>query len=110
MRKLIEMFDAHGIRVSDNTVGKLLRRLGYSLQAAKNTVEGRAAPRPQRPVRAYQRATAASRAVCVHLRRPKKKELVGNFKNAGVESQPKGEPELVDVHDFPSDAIGKAVA
>lgn len=38
----------------------------------------------------------------------KKKELAGNFKNAGVEWQPKDEPELVDVHDFPGDAIGKA--
>ena len=39
----------------------------------------------------------------------KKKELVGNFKNAGVEWQPKDSPELVDVHDFPSDALGKAI-
>ena len=39
----------------------------------------------------------------------KKKELVGNFKNAGVEWQPKDEPELVDVDDFPSDAVGKAI-
>ncbi len=39
----------------------------------------------------------------------KKKELVGNFKNGGREWQPKGEPDLVDVHDFPSDAVGKAI-
>jgi len=39
----------------------------------------------------------------------KKKELVGNFKNGGREWQPQGEPDLVDVHDFPSDAIGKAI-
>ena len=39
----------------------------------------------------------------------KKKELVGDFKNGGREWQPQGEPELVDVHDFPSDAIGKAI-
>jgi hypothetical protein len=39
----------------------------------------------------------------------KKKELVRNFKNAGVEWQPKDQPQLVDVHDFPSDAIGKAI-
>ena len=35
-----EMFTTHGIRVSDKTVGKLLHQLGYSLQAAKKTVEG----------------------------------------------------------------------
>jgi hypothetical protein len=39
----------------------------------------------------------------------KKKELVGNFKNGGREWQPEGEPELDDVHDFPGDAVGKAI-
>jgi hypothetical protein len=39
----------------------------------------------------------------------KKKELIGNFKNGGREWQPKGKPDLVDVHDFPSDAVGKAI-
>jgi hypothetical protein len=38
----------------------------------------------------------------------KKKELVGNFKNGG-RWQPEGQPELFDVHDFPGDAIGKAI-
>ena len=39
----------------------------------------------------------------------KKKELVGNFKDGGREWQPKGEPDLVDVHNFPSDAVCKAI-
>ncbi len=39
----------------------------------------------------------------------KKKELVGDFKNAGQEWQPKESPEKVQVHDFPDDAIGKAI-
>ncbi len=39
----------------------------------------------------------------------KKKELVGDFKNAGQEWRPTGTPELVRVHDFPGDAIGKAI-
>ena len=39
----------------------------------------------------------------------KKKELVGNFKNGGREWQPGGQPELVDVHDFPGDAVDKAI-
>ena len=30
----------------------------------------------------------------------KKKELVGQYKNAGQEWQPKGQPEPVKVHDF----------
>ena len=39
----------------------------------------------------------------------KKKELVGSFKNGGREWQPKGQPEPVNVHDFPDPALGKAI-
>ena len=39
----------------------------------------------------------------------KKKELVGEFKNAGREWRPKGEPIKVYTHDFPSQALGKAI-
>jgi len=38
----------------------------------------------------------------------KKKELVGQFKNGGREWQPRGEPERVDVHDFPDPHLGKS--
>jgi Rhodopirellula transposase DDE domain len=106
-----EIFEAHAIRVSDKTVGKLLHRLGYSLQAAKKTVEG--AQHPDRNAQ-FEHINAQAES-CIERGVPfisvdtKKKERVGNFKNAGVEWQPKGEPELVDVHDFPSDAVGKAI-
>jgi len=39
----------------------------------------------------------------------KKKGIGGNFKNAGQEWQPAGTPEPVRVHDFPGDAVGKAI-
>ena len=39
----------------------------------------------------------------------KKKELVGEFKNGGREYQPAGEPEQVNVHDFPDKQLGKAI-
>src|ERR1019366_6394219 len=39
----------------------------------------------------------------------KKKELVGAFKNGGREYQPAGEPEQVNVHDFPDKELGKAI-
>ena len=39
----------------------------------------------------------------------KKKELVGDFKNAGREWRPKGQPELVRVHDFKDKQLGKAI-
>jgi len=39
----------------------------------------------------------------------KKKELVGDFKNAGEEWHLRGQPEEVRVHDFQDDALGKVV-
>ncbi len=106
-----ELFAQHGIRVSHKTVAKLLRQHGYSLQAPNKSVEG-----TQHPDRNAQFEYINAKAQdCVERGVPvisvdtKKKELIGNFKNAGREWQPQGEPELVDVHDFPSDAVGKAI-
>jgi transposase len=106
-----ELFSQHGIRISDKTVGKLLREHGYSLQAPNKSVEG--AQHPDRNAQ-FERINDKSRD-CIKRGIPvisvdtKKKELVGNFKNGGREWQPKGEPEKVDVHDFPGDALGKAI-
>jgi hypothetical protein len=106
-----ELFALHGIRISDKTVAKLLHDHGYSLQAPKKSVEGK-----QHPDRNAQFEHINAKAQdCIDRGVPvisvdtKKKELIGNFKNGGREWQPQGEPELVDVHDFPTDAIGKAI-
>jgi transposase len=106
-----ELFAQQGIRVSHKTVAKLLRDHGYSLQAPNKSVEG-----TQHPDRNAQfehiNATAEKcleRGIPVISVDTKKKELVGNFKNRGQEWQPQGEPDLVDVHDFPGDAVGKAI-
>lgn len=106
-----ELFAQHGIRISDKTVAKLLRNHGYSLQAPNKSVEG--AQHPDRNAQ-FEHINAKAqdcieRGVPVISVDTKKKELVGNFKNGGREWQPQGEPELVDVHDFPSDAVGKAI-
>ena len=106
-----ELFSQHGIRISDKTVGKLLREHGYSLQAPNKSVEG--AQHPDRNAQ-FERINEKSQN-CIKHGIPvisvdtKKKELIGNFKNGGREWQPQGEPELVDVHDFPGDALGKAI-
>ena len=106
-----ELHTQHGIRVSDRTVAKLLRDHGYSLQAPNKSVEG--AQHPDRNAQfEYINAKVEEcieRGVPVVSVDTKKKELIGNFKNGGREWQPEGEPELVDVHDFPSDAVGKAI-
>jgi transposase len=106
-----ELFSQHGIRISDKTVGKLLREHGYSLQAPNKSVEG--AQHPDRNAQ-FERINKKSqdcikRGIPVISVDTKKKELIGNFKNGGREWQPKGEPEKVDVHDFPGDALGKAI-
>jgi hypothetical protein len=106
-----EMFSCHGVRVGNETVARLLRENGYRLQATSKTVEG--AQHPDRNAQ-FEHINAQAQA-CLDQGVPfisvdtKKKELVGNFKNAGREWQPQREPELVDVHDFPSDAVGKAI-
>jgi len=106
-----ELLGQHGIQISDRTVAKLLREHGYSLQAPNKSVEG-----TRHPDRNAQFEHINAKAEdCIRRGIPvvsvdtKKKELVGNFKNGGREWQPKGEPDLVDVHDFPSAAIGKAI-
>ena len=106
-----EMLSQFGLRVGDKTIARLLRERGYSLQGISKTVEGR-----QHPDRNAQFEYINAKAEeCLARRVPfisvdtKKKELVGNFKNAGREWQPQGTPERVDVHDFPDDAVGKAV-
>jgi len=106
-----ELFVQHGIEVSEKTVARLLRKHGYSLQATSKAVEG-----TQHPDRNAQFEHINEKAQrCIDRGVPvisvdtKKKELIGNFKNAGREWQPRGEPDLVDVHDFPTSAIGKAI-
>jgi hypothetical protein len=106
-----ELFAQHGIRVGDETVARLLRERGYSLQATSKAVEG--AQHPDRNAQ-FEHINAKAQA-CIKRGVPfisvdtKKKELVGNFQNGGREWQAKGEPDRVDVHDFPDDAVGKAI-
>ncbi len=106
-----ELFAIHGLRVGGKTVARLLRERGYSLQAPRKAVEGK-----QHPDRNAQFEYINAKAQdCLDRGEPfvsvdtKKKELVGNFKNAGREWQLREAPELVDVHDFPDDAVGKAI-
>ncbi len=106
-----QLLELHGIHVGHHTVARLLSEAGYSLQAPRKTVEG--AQHPNRNEQ-FEHINAKAEA-CLAEGIPfisvdtKKKELAGNFKNGGREWQPEGAPELVDVHDFPSDAVGKAI-
>ncbi len=111
LNKLAEALGEKGHRISGRKVGDLLRDLGYSLQANRKTKEG--ASHPDRNAQ-FEHINAQAlafqqRGQPVISVDAKKKELVGEFKNGGREWQPKGQPELVQVHDFPSQALGKAI-
>ena len=109
--KLTAALTAQGWRVSSTTVGRLLHQLGYRLQALQKTREGTAHPDRNAQFE-HINATAASfqrRHQPVISVDTKHKELVGDFKQAGREWQPTRTPEPVRVHDFPSDALAKAI-
>jgi hypothetical protein len=109
--KLAGALATQGFRVSATTVGRLLRGLGYRMHALEKAREG--ASHPDRNAQfEHINATAAAFMTAgqpVISVDTKKKELVGDFKVGGREWQPTGEPERVRVHDFPSDAVGKAI-
>jgi hypothetical protein len=100
-----------GWTVSSTTVGRLLHELGYSLQSVRKSREGTSHPDRNAQFEWINRMAAAflAQGQPVISVDTKKKELVGDFKNAGQEWQPSGTPEVARVHDFPSDAVGKAI-
>ena len=111
VRQLADALREQGHRVHFASVAKLLRGLGYSLQANRKTKEG--ASHPDRDAQfQHISATAAAQLAAgepVISVDTKKKELVGDFKNGGREWRPKGEPELVRTHDFKDKQLGKAI-
>jgi hypothetical protein len=97
--------------VSCNTVGRLLRTCGYSLQANRKILEGKQHPdrdaqfrHISRRVSAFQRTGQPVISVDT-----KKKEPLGQMKNPGRTYRRKGDPERVTTHDFPDKKRGKAV-
>lgn len=110
-RNLAAELRHEGFVVSHTSVGKKLHELGYSLHALRKNQEG--ADHPDRNAQ-FEHISAMvedfqARNQPVISVDTKKKELVGSFRNVGREWQPKGRPEEVNVHDFPDDAVGKAI-
>src|SRR5450756_495240 len=111
LRTLAKALQEQGHQVSEQIVRRLLREAGYSLQANSKTLQGR-----QHPDRDAQFRYLADQAEA-HLAdgQPvvsvdsKKKELIGEFKNAGRDYRPAGSPVPVNVHDFLDPALGKAI-
>ncbi len=108
--KLAGELTVSGHRVSADTVGKLLKEQGFSLQANAKNIEGnqhedRDGQFSYLNDQAQQHLDAGDPVISVDA---KKKELVGAYKNKGVEWRPQGNPEQVKVHDFIDPELGKA--
>jgi len=110
-RRLAAELCRQGHPISDRTVAALLVDMGYSLQANRKTREG--SRHPDRNAQfAYINAQVRrlqKRGQPVVSVDTKKKELLGDFKNAGQEWQPQGQPEEVRIHDFQDKVLGKAI-
>jgi Rhodopirellula transposase DDE domain len=107
--KLAVALRAMNHAISANTVGKLLITLGYSRQVNRKTKEGSRHPdrdgqfqHINRQVIAFQ--AAGQPVISVDT---KKKELIGEYKNGGSDYRATGCPDMVKVHDFVDQDLGK---
>jgi hypothetical protein len=108
-RRLGEELRAQGYSVSHTLVAQLLKDQDYSLQSNRKTREG--GHHPDRNAqfefinhRVKRQLAAREPAISVDA---KKKELVGDYRNAGRQWRPKGQPQEVRVHDFIDKKKGK---
>jgi transposase len=111
VRRLAAELQAQGHQVSPQLVSELLHAAGYSLQGTRKTREG-----AQHPDRNVQFEHIAARVRDFQQRGEpvisvdaKKKELIGDFKNAGREWHPQGQAPQVRVYDFVDSELGKAI-
>jgi hypothetical protein len=111
LRRLAAELNTLGHQISHTVVGESLKAQKFSLQANRKTREG--ADNPDRDAQFGFINEAITTAMAQH--QPvisvdtKKKELVGDFKNAGREWRPQGSPDDVRVHDFLIKELGRAV-
>lgn len=109
LRKLSVELQNQGFKVSHTTVAVLLEEMGYSLQLNRKEKEGKSVPDRNAQFehineKAKNFLKEGAPVISVDT---KKKELIGNFKNAGREYHKKGDPVRVNVHDFPEPGEGK---
>ena len=101
---------AMGHKIGRSAVGDLLHQQKFSLQANRKTREGES--HPDRDAQFTHLNESVRDALAdgepVISVDTKKKELVGDFKNAGQTWRPQGEPEAVRVHDFLIKELGRA--
>jgi hypothetical protein len=111
LRNIEKSLKEKGYFVSYVTVGELLKSLGYSLQGNKKTDEGGNVPDRNEQFEFINQTALSLMAenapvISVDC---KKKELIGNFKNAGTDWFVQGMAPEVKVYDFIDKELGKAV-
>ena len=110
-RQLSEALKKKSINVSHVSIAEMLKEMGYSLQANAKVIEGGDHPDRDKQFRYINKLSKK----CLSGKLPvisvdtKKKELVGNYKNAGIDWEKTGQPINVNVYDFQDKTIGKAV-
>ena len=109
-RVLAAELTAGGHPISHQTVADVLRQLNYSLQGTRKTREGEQHEDRDAQFRfindEVRKALAAKRPVISVD--TKKKELIGNYENAGRQWRPARTPHQVKVHDFPAPDVPRA--
>jgi hypothetical protein len=110
-RHLAKALAHQGHQVSHHTVARLLEDLHYSLQANRKTQEGRAHPDRNAPFEHINKQVQAfqKRGQPVVSVDAKKKALIGDFKNAGREWHPQGQPVKVHSKDCVDQHLGKGI-
>ena len=101
----------HGQNISEDTIGRVIRQLGYSLQANIKSKESGSSEERDSQFRYINKQVKrfTKKNIPIISVDTKKKELVGNFKNPGRRWMKKGEAEIVNVYDFEYLAKGKAI-
>ncbi len=111
VRTLSKALRGMGHVASHQLVAELLCAAGYSLQSNRKGREGSNHPDRDgqfRYINGRVRAFQAKEQPVISVD-TKKKELVGDFKNAGKQWRPKKNPHVVRVHDFIIAENGKAI-
>src|SRR3989344_8537066 len=100
-----------GQNISEDTTGRVIKKLGYSLQANIKSKESGSSEERDSQFRYINEQVKifAKKNMPIISVDAKKKELVGNFKNNGKKWMKKGKAEMVNVYDFWFLAKGKAI-
>jgi hypothetical protein len=109
-RVLASRLTAEGHAVSHETVAQMLRSMGFSLQATRKMKEGsdhEDRDAQFRFINEEVRKALAARRPVISVD-TKKKELLGNYANAGQQWRRAKTPHQVQVHDFPTPAVPRA--